>query len=292
MKIQAKTQGKAGKTSSKNPKKTQKITKNSSGEFEAKKPPSKKTSATKIAKKPEKRATENKAVKKTQKPLSKSVAKKPVNKPVAVAKKKPTQKSSAVIEVKKQPLANPMADIKNKVNKTSKVLSTTPAQTDKNKIEEKVERKVEKKTSVVQMTTIGPLNLPPFIEGKDEEYMSKRQLDYFLEVLNTWRDQLHAERNATVQHMQEDPINFPDLLDRAALEEEHKLEWQTREREHKLIIKIEKAVARIKQGDYGYCEKCGSEIGLLRLQVRPTATLCVDCKAIDEIREKQTGLID
>lgn len=151
--------------------------------------------------------------------------------------------------------------------------------------------KTSKKTSV-KNTNTGPMNFTPYKEHKGEEYMNKQQLEHFNKILILWKEQLVADRDSTVHHMQDDAVNFPDILDRAALEEEHKLEWQTREREHKLITKIEQALARIKQGDYGYCEVCGAEIGIRRLEARPTATQCIDCKTIDEIREKQTGIID
>lgn len=150
--------------------------------------------------------------------------------------------------------------------------------------------KTQKKTKPT--STTGPINFTPYKEAKGEEYMNKKQLDHFTNILVLWKDQLLVDRNATVQHMQDDAINFPDILDRAALEEEHKLEWQTREREHKLIAKIDQALARIKQGEYGYCEVCGAEIGIRRLEARPTATQCIDCKTIDEIREKQTGIVE
>lgn len=150
--------------------------------------------------------------------------------------------------------------------------------------------KTQKKTK--STSTTGPINFTPYKETKGEEYMNKKQLDHFTNILVLWKDQLLVDRNATVQHMQDDAINFPDILDRAALEEEHKLEWQTREREHKLIAKIDQALARIKQGEYGYCEVCGAEIGIRRLEARPTATQCIDCKTIDEIREKQTGIVE
>lgn len=171
-----------------------------------------------------------------------------------------------------------------------KAPTATAAKTEASK---PVEKKMKTATAPVRRAaSTGPMGFPPYKEQKGEEYMSKRQLDYFRDVLNAWSEQLAAERKAIVIHMQEDPNNLPDLLDRAALEEEHKREWEGQERTHKLTIKIEKALARINQGEYGYCEKCGAEIGLLRLQVRPTATLCIDCKAIDEIREKQTGIVE
>lgn len=151
--------------------------------------------------------------------------------------------------------------------------------------------KTQKKTKAVNIS-IGPMGYPPYKEQKGEEYMNKNQLEHFRSVLVLWRDQLCADRDATVQHMQDDANNFPDLLDRAALEEEHQLEWETRKREHRLISKIDQSLANIKQGEYGYCEVCGAEIGIRRLEARPTATQCIDCKTIDEIREKQTGIVE
>lgn len=139
---------------------------------------------------------------------------------------------------------------------------------------------------------IGPMAFPPYELKKGEEYMSKPQLEHFENILRLWETQLLADREATIAHMQDEGMNFPDILDRAALEEEHKLEWQAREREHHLIRKITQAIAAIQQGDYGYCENCGTEIGIRRLEARPTATQCIDCKTIDEIRERQTGIVD
>lgn len=215
--------------------------------------------------------------------------------------KKNTHQEGAKISINPEKKVSNDAAVKASAKKVIKKKKQLASDTSKNRgdaglsrehIESKqMENTVRKKVSAL-VTSSDLVDFSSLEEIQDEEYMNKKQLDYFQNILDTWRNQLHAERDATVQHMQEDPVNFPDLLDRAALEEEHKFEWQTREREYKLIIKIEKALAKIKQGDYGYCEKCGAEIGLMRLQVRPTATLCVDCKAIDEIRERQTGVIE
>jgi len=238
-------------------------------------------------KNPVKKVVDKKAAQSTSK--AKTSAKIKKSEPAKIAK---SVKIKEPIKAKSSNVKNP---VKEKVSTPSKTPANTVAKTPIKvapKMPEKATPEMSEKTTVLSFTRIGPMGLPPYQEQKGEEYMCKKQLDYFQQVLEQWKEQLRAERDATVQHMQDDAINFPDLLDRAALEEEHKLEWQTREREHRLIIKIEKAVIRIKQGDYGYCEKCGSEIGLLRLQVRPTATLCVDCKAIDEIREKQTGIVE
>lgn len=134
-----------------------------------------------------------------------------------------------------------------------------------------------------------PAGAAPSSEKKGEEYMNETQLAHFQEMLNNWKQQLIGETNRTVEHMQRDASNFPDPVDRASQEEEFSLELRTRDRERKLIRKINEAMERIQEGDYGYCLECGSEIGVKRLEARPTATQCIECKTIAEIREKQTG---
>ncbi len=116
--------------------------------------------------------------------------------------------------------------------------------------------------------------------------MSAAQQQHFREILVAWKKQLIQEMDETVHHMQEETINLPDPSDRATLEEEFALELRTRDRERKLIRKIDESLAALDRGDYGYCESCGIEIGIRRLEARPTATLCIDCKELDEIREK------
>lgn len=120
-----------------------------------------------------------------------------------------------------------------------------------------------------------------------EAYMSESQLAYFRKLLLDWRQSLLHEVDRTVNHMQDDSASFPDPNDRATQEEEFSLELRTRDRERKLLKKIDETLARIDTGEYGYCEACGVEIGLPRMQARPTATLCIDCKMLEEIREKQ-----
>lgn len=119
--------------------------------------------------------------------------------------------------------------------------------------------------------------------------MNEAQLQHFTNILNNWKAELMEEVDRTVHHMQDDAANFPDPNDRATQESEFSLELRTRDRERKLIKKIEEALKNIENGDYGYCETCGVEIGIRRLEARPTATLCIDCKTLDEIREKQMG---
>ncbi len=122
---------------------------------------------------------------------------------------------------------------------------------------------------------------------KGEEYMSPEQLLHFRQILESQRDQLSEEINRAVHMMQEEATVFADPNDRASQESDMALELRNRDRERKLIKKIDETIAKIDAGEYGYCEKCGVEIGLQRLEVRPTASLCIDCKTLDEIREKQ-----
>ena len=129
----------------------------------------------------------------------------------------------------------------------------------------------------------------PYQETEGEEYMNEAQLKHFSDILNKWKSELMEEVDRTVHHMQDDAANFPDPNDRATQESEFSLELRTRDRERKLIKKIEESLKNIESGDYGYCETCGVEIGVRRLEARPTATLCIDCKTLDEIREKQMG---
>lgn len=129
----------------------------------------------------------------------------------------------------------------------------------------------------------------PYKEKKGEEYMNENQRAHFAGILNTWRQELMEEVDRTVHHMQDEAANFPDPADRASQEEEFSLELRARDRERKLIKKIDQTLQRIEEDDYGYCDSCGVEIGIRRLEARPTATLCIDCKTLAEIKEKQTG---
>ncbi|GAB56885.1 DnaK suppressor protein [Glaciecola punicea ACAM 611] len=117
--------------------------------------------------------------------------------------------------------------------------------------------------------------------------MNDGQIDHFRRILAAWRDQLRKEVDRTVHHMQDEAANFPDPVDRAAQEEEFSLELRTRDRERKLIKKIEKTLKRIEEDDFGFCDSCGIEVGIKRLEARPTADMCIDCKTIAEIKEKQ-----
>ncbi len=132
-------------------------------------------------------------------------------------------------------------------------------------------------------------NFVPYKPKRGEEYMNEKQREHFKKILLDWREQLMQEVDRTVHHMQDDAANYPDPADRATQEEEFSLELRTRDRERKLIKKIDSTIEAIAQDDYGFCESCGIEIGIRRLEARPTANKCIDCKTLDEIKEKQLG---
>ena len=138
-------------------------------------------------------------------------------------------------------------------------------------------------------TVASPFSFKPYQETEGEEYMSAAQLKHFETILKNWKGELMHEVDRTVHHMQDDASNFPDPNDRASQESEFSLELRTRDRERRLIKKIDESLKEIESGDYGFCESCGIEIGIRRLEARPTASLCIDCKTLDEIREKQMG---
>ncbi|NWN92913.1 RNA polymerase-binding protein DksA [Marinobacter adhaerens] len=133
-------------------------------------------------------------------------------------------------------------------------------------------------------------NFTPYNIKEGEEYMSTEMQEHFKELLLQWKQELMEEVDRTMHHMQEEAANYADPSDRATQEEEFSLELRTRDRERKLIKKIDQTIDRIDQDDYGFCDQCGIEIGTRRLEARPTATLCIDCKTLAEIRERQTGI--
>ncbi len=131
----------------------------------------------------------------------------------------------------------------------------------------------------------------PYKIKRGEEYMNEAQREHFKNILKNWRNQLMEEVDRTVHHMQDEASNPPDPADRATLEEEFSIELRTRDRERRLIKKIDSTIELIAKDDYGYCDSCGIEIGIRRLEARPTANKCIDCKTLDEIKEKQLGAL-
>ena len=129
----------------------------------------------------------------------------------------------------------------------------------------------------------------PYQPKKGEQYMNGKQLEHFRKMLSTLKEELSQDIDRTVHTMQDEATIFADPNDRASQESDMALELRNRDRERKLIKQIEETIAKIDAGEYGYCESCGVEIGLKRLEARPTATLCIDCKTLDELRERQVA---
>lgn len=131
------------------------------------------------------------------------------------------------------------------------------------------------------------MTMKPETVSTGSTHMTPEQLEFFRQQLLKWKHELMADVDKTIHHMQDEAANFADPNDRATQEEEFSLELRTRDRERKLMSKIDESLNRIDAGDYGICEECGVEIGLERLKARPTAELCIDCKTLQEIKEKQ-----
>ena len=189
------------------------------------------------------------------------------------AKKKVTKKKAAV----KKKVAKKKA-VKKKVAE-KKVLT-------KDKVVEK-KKIFAKKIFRKKRSAIDKPDFKPYQRKNSEAYMSKEQIKHFREILITWKNDLQQEVERTISHMQEDASNFPDPADRATQEEEFGLELRTRDRERKLLAKINEAIKRIDDGTYGYCEETGDEIGIKRLEARPVATLCLEAQERHELKERQ-----
>lgn len=145
-------------------------------------------------------------------------------------------------------------------------------------------------TQIKRPRRLDPNGILPYQEKPGEEYMNASQREHFRQILNQRRQELMEKVDRTKYHMQGEAGDLPDPNDRASREEEFGLELRERDRERKLIKKIEEALQKLDNNEYGYCEGCGVEIGIRRLEARPTANLCIDCKTLDEIKEKQTTL--
>lgn len=157
-----------------------------------------------------------------------------------------------------------------------------------NRMIKKDVKEIMKKKAVKASASMAPAVAKPYVLKKDEVYMSAGQLKHFEELLLLWKQELMQEVDRTIYDLK-DITPYSDPVDRASQEEEFNVKLRERDRERKLLKKIDEALMSIKNGDYGYCDECGSEIGIRRLEARPTATQCIECKTIAEIREKQIG---
>ncbi|MEJ2391237.1 MAG: RNA polymerase-binding protein DksA [Gammaproteobacteria bacterium] len=204
----------------------------------------------------------------------KKAKKKAAAKKKTAAKKAPAKKKTA----KKAPAKKAAA----KKTAAKKKASTAKKSAAKSKPASKPKAKAKAKARAGEFT-----DFIPYEEKHGEDYMNEAQQDHFRQILRLWKQELMEEVDRTVHHMQDEAANFPDPNDRATQESEFTMELRTRDRERKLIKKIDESLEKIDSGEYGFCEECGIEIGVRRLEARPTATLCIDCKSLDEIREKQ-----
>jgi len=185
---------------------------------------------------------------------------------------------------------------KKKVTKKKTVAKKTAAKKTATKKKVVAKKAVTNKVAATKKSTVKrkiPSNISqefkqfePYKIKKGEEYMNEAQLEHFHNILSAWKMELMQEVDRTVHHMQDEAANFPDPNDRASQESDFTMELRTRDRERKLIKKIDESIDFLESGDYGYCEECGIEIGIRRLEARPTANLCIDCKSLSEIREK------
>jgi len=234
-------------------------------------------------------AVKKKAVKK--KTAVRATAKKPAKKAAAkktTVKKSTAKKATAKKAAPKRPAPKKAAPKRAAPKKAApkKAATARKAAPKKTAATDSAARPARKRTT----GQIGPVpGIAPYTENRGEEYMNERQVAHFRNILQTWKRSLMEEVDRTVHHMQDDAANFPDPNDRATQESEFSMELRARDRERKLIKKIEESIRHLDNDDFGYCEACGVEIGVKRLEARPTATLCIDCKILDEIREKQMG---
>lgn len=180
---------------------------------------------------------------------------------------------------------------KKTTKKTAKKTATRKKVARKTAASKSTAKKTAKKTAArSKASTIAATHgFAPYKEKRGEDYMGKAQSNHFRAILNAWKADLMQEVDKTVHHMQDEAANFPDPNDRATQESDFTMELRTRDRERKLIKKIEESLSAVDNNEYGYCDVCGIEIGVRRLEARPTATQCIDCKTLDEIRERQGG---
>ncbi len=244
--------------------------------------PAKKTASKKTA-------ARKKAAVKKKAPAKKTAKKTTAKKKSAVKKKAPAKKTAGKKTAKKT--AKKTTAKKTTAKKKSAVKKKAPAKKTaaKKSAAKKAAKKGSKTSARQRSASQGFDDFTPYVLKKGEEYMNENHIEHFRNILLSWKKELMEEVDRTVHHMQDEAANFPDPNDRATQESEFTMELRTRDRERKLIKKIDEAINALGSGDYGYCEECGVEIGIRRLEARPTANLCIDCKTLAEIKERQMG---
>lgn len=273
----------------------------------------KKTAKVKTVKKvaPKAKPAKKSAVKPAKKNIQKVAAKKPVpkvknvkpvakkpllNKKPVVAKvaplKKPVAKKPVAVKPVSAPVVAPVtvkAPAKKPVVKKSMKAERDNMLYDQEQFSDATIKALQAPSKKKATTLLGSLEFTPYQPADGEEYMGDKQKDHFRKILDAWKQQLMQDVDLTVGHLKAEAVFYADPVDRASQEEGFALELRTRDRERKLIKKIEQSLDLLNTGDYGYCEDCGADIGIRRLEARPTAVKCIDCKTFQEIREKQLG---
>jgi len=250
-----------------------------------KKAPAKKVTAAK-------KVPARKATTAAKKPVKKVVAKKPAAKKI-MAKKLATKKTvpkkpvAKKVTAAKKPAVKKVAAKKITVKKKATTRSADKVVDLQSPDAQLQETDLSGQTTAVGMQSMG---IAPYQLSSSEEYMNETQREHFRQLLLSWRQNLMEEVDQTVSHLRNEATNtLADPNDRATREEAFGLELRTRNREGKLLKKITEALDKLKNDEYGYCDMCGVEIGIRRLEARPTANLCIDCKTLDEIKERQQG---
>ena len=227
------------------------------------------------------------AMPKRKKTSGKKAARKVAVKKASTAKKKAPvkkQKTGAKPALKKRPAPRPGRAPGKKTAVTASTRRPATAKPAASKV-----TRIRNKMATAASHAPRKDRFIPYQLKHGEEYMGPAQVEHFRKILKKWKLDLMEEVDRTVHHMRDEAANFPDPNDRATQEEEFALELRTRDRERKLIRKIDESLLALDKGDYGYCEICGVEIGVRRLEARPAATLCIDCKTLDEIKERHMG---
>ncbi len=219
--------------------------------------------------------------------LKKTAAVKAAPKKTAPVAKKPAPKPAAE-PVKRPVVMKPSREVEKPLKKPA-VAATPVAAPSLRPAARPVPVEASEDSETGESLLSGPRNVQPYVAKRGEQYMSKEQLEHFRKILQSWKQDLMLEVDRTVSHMKDEAANFPDPNDRATQEEEFSLELRTRDRERKLIRKIDEALGRIEDGSYGYCLETGEQIGVKRLEARPVATLSIEAQERRERREKQYG---
>lgn len=249
--------------------------------------------------KPARRGAKKKVARVKKNPNKSKTLKKTPTSSRVTRSRKPVAKKKSTKVAKAQVIRAPSKKKQQQAKSDSQALPAVKQQpsVETKMVEHKKSKKESKKQRALPETRLElpsvnseiDLNIPPYKERPGEDYMSSSQQAYFRRLLLQRKRVLLEDMGRTVHHLQDEGTSLPDISDRATQEEEFNLELRARDRERKLIKKIEDALQQLDEGHYGFCNSCGVEIGIRRLEARPTANLCIDCKTLDEIREKQAG---